>query len=193
MKHKLQTVLYIIELVLSSVLIGAVCAMIISLPAEAAAPVKPDGFGEFYVAPTSPECAPLERIPEPADPAYPLTDVEFDLVCRLICLEAGGEDEDVQRAVTGCVFNRCVSGLWGDVSEVVYAADQFEVVPELTNAEPSELTREVVRDVFDNGTDIPARVMFFRKDYYHSSAWAVEEFAIGCVCFSSSKWLEVSK
>lgn len=191
MKHKLQTIFYIIELILSALLIGAVCAMIITLPAAAAMPVTADGFGEFYVAPPSPVCELLERIAEPVEPVYPLTDDDFDLVCRLVDREVGGESEEVQRGVTGCVLNRCVSGLWGDVKGVVYADGQFEVVPDLPNAEPSELTREIVCDVFANGTDIPARVMFFRKDFYHSSAWAVDEFAIGCVYFSSSKWLEV--
>ena len=40
-----------------------------------------------------------------------------------------------------------------------------------------------------HGVSIPSNVMFFRTDYYHAWAGAVDEFAIGNVYFSSSRWV----
>lgn len=138
----------------------------------------------------------IERVNEMSK-SYCLTDDEYDLICKVVDLEAGGEGEDLQRTVTECILNRILCGHWGKtVNDVIWAVDdkgiyQFEVCYWLWKADPSELTKRIVKDVFENGSSIPARVMFFRKDYYHSNIWANDEFRIGCVCFSSSKWIKV--
>lgn len=139
----------------------------------------------------------VAQVAERKEPYMPLTDEEYNLICRVICLEAGGESEQLQRAVAECILNRITCGHWGStVSDVVWATDdkgiyQFEVMYWIERACPSELTKRVVREVFRDGPTIPPRVMFFRKDYYHSTSWARAEFSIGVVYFSSSKWLEV--
>ena len=126
------------------------------------------------------------------EPYCNLTDEEYELVCAVVDLEAGGEGEELQRAVTECILNRLDSGIWGKtISEVIYAKNQFSVVPYLHKANPSELTKSVVKDVFENGVSIPKRVMFFRTNHYHSNTWAIDEMQIGNVYFSSSKWIEV--
>ena len=130
--------------------------------------------------------------PQKKEPYCKLTDEEYELVCAVVDLEAGGEGEELQRAVTECILNRLDSGIWGEtISEVIYAKNQFSVVPYLHKANPSELTKSVVKDVFENGVSIPKRVMFFRTNHYHSNTWARDEMQIGNVFFSSSKWIEV--
>lgn len=119
-----------------------------------------------------------------------LSDDEYDLLCRVLCLEDGGESEWSQRCVAGVIYNRLASGLWGStISEVLYAENQFEVMPYVWQAEPSELTKSVITDVFINGNNqVPQRVMYFRTGYYF--AWARAEFNCGNVYFSSSWWYQ---
>ncbi len=127
--------------------------------------------------------------------AYELTAEEYDLVCRVVWLEAGGEGEELQKAITEVILNRVKCGHWGDkIADTIYAWSagywEFSVVPDIPNATPSETTKRIVADVFQNGVTIPERVVAFRKDHYHDWQGAVDEFAIGNVYFSSSSWLE---
>lgn len=176
---------------LSLILVAiSLAAMLIILAvasrSQAIAPIRGEN-GKLIVA----------QAAERKGPFMPLTDEEYALICNVIDLEAGGESEQLQRAVCECILNRITCGHWGStVSDVVWATDdrgiyQFEVMYWIERAQPSELTKRVVREVFRDGPTIPARVMFFRKDYYHSTSWARAEFSIGVVYFSSSKWLEV--
>ena len=152
------------------------------------------GFSAADIKAVAPNISETEKIikAQKKEPYCKLTDEEYELVCAVVDLEAGGEGEELQRAVTECILNRLDSGIWGEtISEVIYAKNQFSVVPYLHKANPSELTKSVVKDVFENGVSIPKRVMFFRTNYYHSNTWARDEFQIDNVYFSSSKWIEV--
>lgn len=152
------------------------------------------GFSVIDIKAVAPNISETEKIiiPQKKEPYCKLTDEEYELVCAVVDLEAGGEGEELQRAVTECILNRLDSGIWGEtISEVIYAKNQFSVVPYLHKANPSELTKSVVKDVFENGVSIPKRVMFFRTNHYHSNTWARDEMQIGNVFFSSSKWIEV--
>ena len=152
------------------------------------------GFTAASANAVAPNLSEIEKIiiPQKKEPYCKLTDEEYELVCAVVDLEAGGEGEELQRAVTECILNRLDSGIWGKtISEVIYAKNQFSVVPYLHKANPSELTKSVVKDVFENGVSIPKRVMFFRTNHYHSNTWARDEMQIGNVFFSSSKWIEV--
>lgn len=119
-----------------------------------------------------------------------ITDDEYNLLCRVLCLEDGGECEYSQRCVASAIYNRWKSGRWGTaITDVIYAEGQFEVVPHIWDYGvcPSETTKAVITDVFINGNScLEPRVMYFRTGYFFS--WARAEFNVGNVYFSSSWW-----
>lgn len=118
-----------------------------------------------------------------------LTEEEYKLLCDVVCLEAGGEGEDLQRAVTEVIYNRLKSGFWGEsITDVLWAPNEFEVMGWLWKADPSDLTKRIVSDVFSGNLSIPSRILYFRTDHYHRWYGAVDEFNIGNVYFSSSIW-----
>lgn len=154
---------------------------------SAARPIEnADGTITIQKVKAAEESADVVYYGDPVD----LTDDEFDLLCRVLCLEDGGESEYSQKCVASAIYNRLISGLWGSsISDVLYAANQFEVMPYVATANPSELTISVVREVFLDGRSVlPARVMYFRTDYYFG--WARPELTVGNVYFSSSWWYQ---
>lgn len=120
--------------------------------------------------------------------AYPW---EYDMLCRIVELEAGGESEECRAAVTAVILNRMQSGIWGDTLSDVLTEDQFDTVPFADAADVQKSTADVVADVWTNGSAVPADVMFFRDTYYHTFCGAVDEFYVGAMYFSSSIWCEV--
>lgn len=120
--------------------------------------------------------------------AYPW---EYDMLCRIVELEAGGESEECRAAVTAVILNRMQSGIWGGTLSDVLTADQFDTVPFADTADVQKSTADVVADVWANGCAVPADVLFFRDTYYHTFCGAVDEFAVGAMYFSSSVWCEV--
>ena len=120
--------------------------------------------------------------------AYPW---EYDMLCRIVELEAGGEAEECRAAVTAVILNRMQSGIWGGTLSDVLTADQFDTVPFTDTADVQKSTADVVADIWENGCAVPADVLFFRDTYYHTFPGAVDEFAVGAMYFSSSVWCEV--
>jgi hypothetical protein len=116
---------------------------------------------------------------------------EYDMLCRIVELEAGGESVECRAAVTAVILNRLASGIWGETLSDVLTADQFETVPFAHTADVQKSTADVVADVWANGCAVPADVLFFRDTYYHTFCGAVDEFAVGAMYFSSSVWCEV--
>ena len=128
-----------------------------------------------------------------------VTDDELEMLVILCYLEAGGESDACVKAIAEVVFNRLDNGTWGDtIYDVIHAPGEFEPAVNVWefhsegNAvveERLDEIRQIVRGVWQNGVSIPADVMFFRTDYYHTWEGAVDEFAIGNVYFSSSRWV----
>ena len=133
-------------------------------------------------------------------PKYSATEDELEQLVTLCYLEAGGENDAVIRCTAEVVFNRLASGIWGEtLTEVIYAAGEFDPAPYIADFETGgnliiedklDVIRDIVWDVYYNGVSIPERVKFFRTDYYHAWEGAVDEFAVGNVYFSSSRWCE---
>ncbi len=156
-----------------------------AVPAEA----SDGGVGREFL----PICEVPARITSEA--GYTAYAFELELLAEIVELEAGGESAECRRRVTEVVFNRLASGIWGDsLIDVIYAENdlgyEFDTVHYLGDVEASEETREIVWDVFQNGVEIPARVMFFRTETYHAWPGAVAEFEVDGVFFSSSRWCE---
>lgn len=133
-------------------------------------------------------------------PKYNATENELEQLVVLCYLEGGGESDAVIRCIAEVVFNRLASGIWGEtLTEVIYAAGEFDPAPYIADFETGgnliiedklDVIRDIVWDVYYNGVSIPERVMFFRTDYYHAWEGAIDEFAVGNVYFSSSRWCE---
>lgn len=133
----------------------------------------------------------IEREVKPL-PFYNATESELEAVAILVYLEAGGESEACQRAVAEVIFNRLASGLWGDtLTDVIYAKNEFEPAEYICESETTDVIREIVQDVYWNGSTLPERIMFFRADHYHMWDGAINEFVIDNTYFSSSRWCEV--
>lgn len=138
---------------------------------------------------------------EAYEPVFEATADELEQLVVLCYLEAGGESDECVRAVAEVVFNRLSYGAWGDtLTEVIYAPGEFEpaaYIAEFSSCgnliieDRLDEIRDIVWDVYNSGVSIPERVMFFRADYYHVFSGAVDEFAVGNVYFSSSRWCEV--
>ena len=148
----------------------------------------------------APAATPSVGIGREVVPVYAnVTDDELEMLVILCYLEAGGESDACVKAVAEVVFNRLDNGTWGDTMyDVIHAPGEFEPAVNVWefhsegNAvveERLEEIRDIVRGVWQNGVSIPADVMFFRTDYYHTWEGAIDEFAIGNVYFSSSRWV----
>lgn len=148
----------------------------------------------------APVATPSVGIGREVHPVYAnVTDDELEMLVILCYLEAGGESDACVRAVAEVVFNRLDNGTWGDTMyDVIHAPGEFEPAGSVWafhsegNAvveERLDEIRNIVRSVWQNGVSIPSDVMFFRADYYHAWEGAVDEFAIGNVYFSSSRWV----
>lgn len=165
------------------------------------------GYGEAIVIneeiPAIPENAAVIQLCEGVGritpvPKYNATEDELEQLVTLCYLEAGGESDAVIRCIAEVVFNRLASGIWGEtLTDVIYAAGEFDPAPYIAEFETGgnliiedklDVIRDIVWDVYYSGVSIPERVMFFRTDYYHAWEGAVDEFAVGNVYFSSSRW-----
>ena len=115
------------------------------------------------------EAAPveIEEPEEPAEPRYALTDVERDIVERVVMAEAEGEGFDGQRLVAQCILNTAEAmDLRPD--EVVLAPNQYTTPAQ----EASQEVKDAVSAVFDDGnmvTDEP--IQWFYAPRYVSAAW----------------------
>lgn len=127
---------------------------------------------------------------------YILTEDEIRLCMEITYHEAGAEPVELQRTVMEVLINRLQSGVWGStMSEVIFARNhsgdyEFDTIYFIGTQPIPEITKEVVWDVLLNGTAIPDRIMFFRTDHYHKWDGAIDEFQIGNVYFSSSRWYQ---
>lgn len=126
-------------------------------------------------------------------PSAYVTEEELDLAAKLVWMEAQGESEECQTKIAEVLYNRLESGLWGEtLTDVIYAQTEygweFSPAPYLDTAEPSEEVYEIVREVFENGSELDPGIMWFRANYYHT--WAVDEFFIDNTYFSSSPWIK---
>lgn len=125
--------------------------------------------------------------PEPVSETY--ADEDIDLVAKIVWLEGRGESAECRRAITETIYNRLRSEIWGDtIQDVIYAKQngryEYSTVYLLDTAEVDEDIREIVVDVFENGSEIDENIMYFRADYYHP--WAEDEFCIDNTYFSSN-------
>ena len=121
-----------------------------------------------------------------------LTEDELEELIRVVYLEAGAESDYCIRCVTDVAFNQLHSGLFGStMTEVLHRPGNYdETIYRIWTIEPTQRVRDIVMDVYLNGVSLPARIMFYRNNYYHDLSWAIPEFNTDNVFFSSSRWCQ---
>ena len=68
-----------------------------------------------------------------------ISEEEYELLAKIVYLEARGECAEGQQAVVEVIFNRVLDPRFPDsVGEVIYAPGQFCTVPMLHSAQPNE-------------------------------------------------------
>lgn len=122
-------------------------------------------------------------------PAYTLdksiTLEEFELMCRIVMNESGGEPFQTQVAVAETIVNRVNSDKFPNtVMEVLYQPYQYSHADngEITDSVREAVTSALEQHIYD--TDM----MYFREDYYHE--FAEDYFYINNMYFSRCYKLE---
>lgn len=94
-----------------------------------------------------------------------LTIEEFDLLCRIVMLESGGESTLGQQAVTEVILNRMLDDYYGgSLTHVLSAKGQFSTWSSRNSsrANPTTQVEESVRSVLDGETSIlPFETVYF--------------------------------
>lgn len=98
---------------------------------------------------------------------YNITNVEREMIARLLYREAGAASLECQKMVVSVIFNR-YDAAGGDtsLSDIVYAKGQFTPASLLYRTTPTEQNYEAVDYVVKNGSVLPSYVRFFRANYH---------------------------
>ena len=74
------------------------------------------------------------------------------------------------------------------MQDIIYAPNQFSPAHLISSYSPSESTLQAVKDVLENGPNIPDYVTYFRADYYFD--WCIPYCSIDQTYFSYSEKLK---
>ncbi len=146
-----------------AVRIAIIAVIVIALLAMSGLCTAPEEPADVMTAATTsatPEV--IEIIEEPEELFFPLTDMERDLVERVVAAEGRGESIEAQMAIAQTIRDRATTRKQ-TVEQVCFAENQF-AAPYM--ADISEKTKDAVRFVFDDGESV-------FPDYYvtHFYAW----------------------
>lgn len=117
---------------------------------------------------------------EPAE-ASEYDEADFELMCRIVMNEAGGESYRCQVAVAETILNRVASGEFpNNISDVIYQPYQYS---HHNNGEITDSVREAVWQamqyrIFDSD------MVYFRMDYYHEFDDAEDYMCVDNTYFS---------
>lgn len=105
-------------------------------------------------------------------PGLELSDEDWNLLARMVWIEAQGEPVDGQQAVAEVVLNRVAADNFPDsVRGVVYAQDQFRSTKHLGTAEPTQTQYEAVERALNGPYVLPKDVVFFATYKVNSGVW----------------------
>lgn len=116
-----------------------------------------------------------EEMPVKGVSRYPeieLTPEEYELLAKVIWVEARGECPEGQQAVAEIVFNRMVSDQFSStLNDVIYGAGQFRSVPYLDQAEPYQAQYDAIERALYGPNILPMDVVYFATDAFNDSVW----------------------
>jgi len=133
----------------------------------------------------------VENVPtaEPYYSTYNVTEQELEELAILVYLEAGAEPYECKVRVAEVIFNRLESRAFPNtLTEVIYQKNQFTPAKLIHCSTTTDEIREIVNNIYLNGSTLDRDILFFRAWYYHQWQGAVDEFYIGDTYFSSSAW-----
>lgn len=106
---------------------------------------------------------------------YNMTADDIYLFATVVFLEGGAESYECQQAIASVILNRMTTS--GDsLEDVIYAENQFEVVPRIPYSSPSESSMDAVKYVLEYGPTVPEYVLYFRAGYYHNWADTIGDY-----------------
>ena len=96
---------------------------------------------------------------------------DFDLMCRCVQAEAGGESAECKEAVATVILNRlyCEDKFPDDISDIIYQQNQFVVAP--SGSVTDETKTAVIMAMINWGTynqNVPRSCYYFRAGHYPS-------------------------
>lgn len=105
-------------------------------------------------------------------PEIDLTWEEQQLLAKIIWIEAQGEPAEGQQAVAEVVFNRLVSGDYGNtLKEVIFAEGQFRSVAFLENADAWQAQYEAIERALEGPYILPMNVVHFATFAVNDNIW----------------------
>lgn len=106
---------------------------------------------------------------------YNMPEDDIYLFATVVFLEGGSESYECQQAIASVILNRMTTS--GDsLEDVIYAENQFEVVPSIPYSSPSESSMNAVKYVLEYGPTVPEYVLYFRAGYYHNWADTIGDY-----------------
>lgn len=120
----------------------------------------------------------------------PITEDDRILMAKLLYVECRGESAECQSGICSVLYNRYRSGKYMSMSDVIYEDSQF-AADNLDAVDGDKLTDllRIVDDIIDNGPTLPAYVIYFRANEYHTFSDAHDFVKIDDTCFSYSRKL----
>lgn len=116
-----------------------------------------------------------EEMPEKTASRYPeieLTAAEYELLAKVIWVEARGESPEGQQAVAEVVFNRMISNQFSStLNDVIFGEGQFRSVPYLDQAEPYQSQYDAIERALYGPYILPTDVVYFATDAFNDSVW----------------------
>ena len=115
---------------------------------------------------------------------FNLNEEEKDLLARLIKLEAGDQSWECQCAVGSVVLNRLKQEYGGKktLHGVVYARGQFSTAHRIKRTQATQMQKDVVEYLLQNGVTLPEDVIYFHYKRY--GKWGTPYCRIGTEYFS---------
>lgn len=111
----------------------------------------------------------------PAESRYPglvLTSEEWNLIAKLICMEAASEPFEGQQAVAEVIFNRLTSGRFqNSIHNIIYADGQFPSVDYLYKAKPDYSQYKAIEQALNGPYVLPEDVVFYAKFKINENVW----------------------
>lgn len=145
--------------------------------------------GWIYDKSAMPEEPFLYYEPEPVrgEPRYDfdLTENEKWLIAKVVWVESRGESREGQQAVAEVILNRLASPDFPDnLSEVIYAENQFKSAKFLGTAQPYQMQYEAVENALLGPYILPEDVFYFATTAKTSKVWG----KIGGHVFCYAEW-----
>lgn len=97
---------------------------------------------------------------------YSVSNVEREMVARLLYREAGATSLECQKMVVSVIFNRYDADEEATLYDIVYEKGQFSPASLIYRTTPTEENYEAVDYVIKNGSVLPSYVKYFRADYH---------------------------